>query len=585
MKIFNKFKLVYLSKAYTEGIYADTPTNRKLGRVGISYQQYTENLKKQISAKEIKEEKEKLSEEQIKNIQEEFSKFCNSINFGSDYELQNNKLKKSINTLFPNSEVLIEKRKPYYGKSTFHKDTIIGYEREVKFQYKGNEYKITFQINDIFKKSNIKISIKEGENYIHYYTLVENSSNYLPTVYKKNVKELFNKIQEQKSKYTKENYFKQLEGSFENFETKELKKAYTEGIYADTPANRKLGRVGMSYIEYANKQKGISEKETLKLSDFKEDILNDDNQLRVSYTDKEGNKVGEIVFFKEPEEKILYLEHINVYGDNKKKGLGRQILKKGLQLANKEGEKFDKIQLWVDNADNQFTSNEEEQKKNNQYLVDFYKSEGFEFKSKEDENELNPYMEKKIKKVFTLEQIKSKVSKEVDKLKKKNDYITISTDNGYTFRFSRNANGQGEFNECLIKDKDGKVLKIFKNSHEEDLMNSVYKYIQGLNVDIVSTEQKDTNSSNIDIEKNTSVIKKKMQEAKDNQIGTVVIKGGDKLVYLNRDKKGRWLKDFNAYTIRDSKRNILSQGKADSEESLIKKINEELSKYNISLEI
>ena len=371
---------------------------------------------------------------------------------------------------------------------------------------------------------------------------------------------------------------------FNKFKLTYLSKAYTEGIYADTPANRKLGRVGMTYAEYANKQKGISEKETLKLSDFEEDILNDDNQLRISYTDKEGNKVGEIVFFKEPEEKTLYLEHINIYGDNKRKGLGRQILKKGLQLANKEGEKFDKIQLWVDNADNQFTSNKDEQKKNNQYLVDFYKSEGFEFKSKEDENELNPYMEKKIKKVFTLEQIKSKVSKEVDKLKKKNDYITISTDNGHTFRFSRNASGQG-FNECLVKDKDGKVLKTFKNSHEEDLMNSVYKYIQGLNVDVVSTEQKDNNGSGVDIEKNTSTIKKKMQEAKDDQIGTVVIKGGDKLVYLNRDRKGRWLKDFNAYTIRDSKRNVLSQGKADSEKSLIKKINEELSKYNIFLEV
>ena len=45
-----------------------------------------------------------------------------------------------------------------------------------------------------------------------------------------------------------------------------------------------------------------------------------------------------------------------------RKGLGRQILKKGLQLANKEGENFDKIQLWVDNADNQFTSNKEEAK-------------------------------------------------------------------------------------------------------------------------------------------------------------------------------------------------------------------------------
>lgn len=41
---------------------------------------------------------------------------------------------------------------------------------------------------------------------------------------------------------------------FFKFLNKEVEKAYTEGIYADTPQNRKLGRVGMSYIEYASKE-------------------------------------------------------------------------------------------------------------------------------------------------------------------------------------------------------------------------------------------------------------------------------------------------------------------------------------------
>lgn len=40
----------------------------------------------------------------------------------------------------------------------------------------------------------------------------------------------------------------------------EVKKAFQEGIYADTPANRKLGRVGMSYKDY-NKKKTESDKE------------------------------------------------------------------------------------------------------------------------------------------------------------------------------------------------------------------------------------------------------------------------------------------------------------------------------------
>ena len=38
--ILNKIK--YIEKAYTEGVYADSPLNRKLGRVGMSYKKYEE---------------------------------------------------------------------------------------------------------------------------------------------------------------------------------------------------------------------------------------------------------------------------------------------------------------------------------------------------------------------------------------------------------------------------------------------------------------------------------------------------------------------------------------------------------------
>lgn len=51
----------------------------------------------------------------------------------------------------------------------------------------------------------------------------------------------------------------QIFGAFK--QTKEVEKAYTEGIYADTPANRKLGRVGMSYTAYAEKIKNTTEKD------------------------------------------------------------------------------------------------------------------------------------------------------------------------------------------------------------------------------------------------------------------------------------------------------------------------------------
>lgn len=41
----------------------------------------------------------------------------------------------------------------------------------------------------------------------------------------------------------------QILGSFE------IQKAYTEGVYADTPANRKLGRVGMKYSSFKEDKK------------------------------------------------------------------------------------------------------------------------------------------------------------------------------------------------------------------------------------------------------------------------------------------------------------------------------------------
>lgn len=45
---------------------------------------------------------------------------------------------------------------------------------------------------------------------------------------------------------------------------KEVQKAYTEGVYSDSPLNRKLGRVGMSYKEYAQKVASKSSSENKK---------------------------------------------------------------------------------------------------------------------------------------------------------------------------------------------------------------------------------------------------------------------------------------------------------------------------------
>ena len=55
MKILNRIKQI--SKAYTEGVYSDTPANRKLGRVGMSYKNYSEQkeIKSDINKSELNE--------------------------------------------------------------------------------------------------------------------------------------------------------------------------------------------------------------------------------------------------------------------------------------------------------------------------------------------------------------------------------------------------------------------------------------------------------------------------------------------------------------------------------------------------
>lgn len=48
MKIINNQSMTFLknlAKSYTEGVYSDTPINRKLGRVGMSYMAYRDKIK------------------------------------------------------------------------------------------------------------------------------------------------------------------------------------------------------------------------------------------------------------------------------------------------------------------------------------------------------------------------------------------------------------------------------------------------------------------------------------------------------------------------------------------------------------
>lgn len=224
-----------------------------------------------------------------------------------------------------------------------------------------------------------------------------------------------------------------------------IKKAYTEGVYADTPTNRKLGRVGMSYFEYNSKQK-----------------------------EKEEDSIKEI---------------------------------------------------------------------------------------------------------------KDNIQKELNKFGKNNDYVSISTSDGNILRFSinmSNATDESGFNECLVKDKDNKILKNFKNSHESGLLSSVAKYLKDNNINIV--KDKDNEKIDIDIKKNNSIIANGIKKAKEDKIGTILLKTENNLlVYLSRKRESKWLRNFDSYTIRDSKRNVITQGKADKEEEVINKLKNYLVENKIQL--
>lgn len=53
-KIINK---ISVNKAYVEGIYNDSPLNRKLGRVGMGYMEYERHLQEEKEKKKIKYQK------------------------------------------------------------------------------------------------------------------------------------------------------------------------------------------------------------------------------------------------------------------------------------------------------------------------------------------------------------------------------------------------------------------------------------------------------------------------------------------------------------------------------------------------
>ena len=110
--IFNSFEL---EKAYTEGIYADTPANRKLGRVGMTYSAYAEKIKKKENDTNLL-----YNETELNHVMNKIIKLYDMKNtHKSDKNLQN--------AIDEEIKILKEKREkicPNYERSTKYVDKI-----------------------------------------------------------------------------------------------------------------------------------------------------------------------------------------------------------------------------------------------------------------------------------------------------------------------------------------------------------------------------------------------------------------------------------------------------------------------------
>ena len=117
---------------------------------------------------------------------------------------------------------------------------------------------------------------------------------------------------------------------------------------------------------------------------------------------------------------------------------------------------------------------------------------------------------------------------------------------------------------------------------EESLLNNISKYLNDNNYTI--KEYKDEHNSEVNQVKNTDTLTKKMQEAKDQKIGTVKMETtGNKSIYISRKKAGRWLKDFESFSVRDAKSNVIYRNSGKTEEEFKEKLLNYLQENKIEL--
>ena len=66
-KLLNISSFSHIQKAYQEGIYADTPANKKLGRVGMTYTAYNDYIQRKKEGEDVDLENHKKNDSLEKN--------------------------------------------------------------------------------------------------------------------------------------------------------------------------------------------------------------------------------------------------------------------------------------------------------------------------------------------------------------------------------------------------------------------------------------------------------------------------------------------------------------------------------------
>jgi len=170
-----------LWKAYQEGLYSDTPANRKLGRVGMTYLDY-ERHSKTLKEQTIKEIKERAELERLSKLvppkpmpeaqrKEKFSEFGKDdvIYLSDNYKAEEgNYTISDIKRASPTSNLLVVHLKGENGKEvSFLKDYLIGSGEFKDFQIQDLNYSLQEKPSDFTTK---KEAIANFEKEINKFT-------------------------------------------------------------------------------------------------------------------------------------------------------------------------------------------------------------------------------------------------------------------------------------------------------------------------------------------------------------------------------------------------------------------------------